>query len=75
MTHEIYISDIDGCARCGQNHDHLEFSRFRDPVQVGLGAKLTHWAPCPETGEPILMRIIDQPEEVSEAWTEFRWPG
>lgn len=45
------------CARCGQDHDELEFKPCkRGPIPTATGLA-THWATCPETGDPILMRI------------------
>ena len=50
---------INGCARChGEGHD-LVFRQLTHPVEfpgVDIPA-LTHWAICPDTGEPILLRI------------------
>lgn len=44
-----------GCARCwGEGHTSLLFHVFLHPVVVG-GQRFTHWATCPDTGEPILM--------------------
>lgn len=41
------------CARCDQTHENLEFKRFTKPPPL-FGA----WAPCPTTGEPILLSRV-----------------
>ena len=46
--------DVKRCARCGKNHDALEFNRFRRPP-----TGFEWWAPCPTNGEPILMTIME----------------
>lgn len=46
-------TDVRGCARCGGEHLRLEFLPFHRPV--GLD---THWAPCPQTEEPVLLRVV-----------------
>jgi hypothetical protein len=52
--------DLNGCARCaGDGHPRLEFTPLTHPLEVG-GVTLTHWAPCPTNGEPILM-LLRQP--------------
>lgn len=68
--------DMQGCARCdGDGHPQVEFKAFRQPVEIGT-EKLTHWATCPTTGEPILMAYGERPgparSESDEQWN-FRW--
>jgi hypothetical protein len=43
--------NVKGCARCGKDHEGLEFMRLRRPAK-----DFQWWAPCPTFGEPILMR-------------------
>lgn len=52
----VLVSPLNGCARCGNDHSHIEFVRMTRPLVLD-GSELTHWATCPETGEPILMRF------------------
>lgn len=40
------------CARCGKLHTMLEFQRLRRPAR-----DYGWWAPCPTTGEPVLMQL------------------
>lgn len=54
-TTEMKIN-IRGCARCGEEHDLLEFKKLQRPV-----GHLTHWALCPTTGEPVLLKILGTP--------------
>ena len=44
---------VGNCARCGGYHDKVEFRPFKN----GSIRDLSHWAMCPTTVEPILMRI------------------
>ena len=69
MTDEANMTDsnpnqieVVGCARCGGAHT-LNFQRFDRPI-VTSGNRLvgTHWALCPATGAPILMRQIETTE-------------
>ncbi len=46
------------CARCGETHYDLEFTRFTRPIE--LEKTYTYWTVCPETDKPILMRIIEE---------------
>lgn len=48
--------DLNGCARCdGEGHKGLVFLPLDHPVEVDGREVFTHWALCPENGEPILM--------------------
>lgn len=42
-----------GCARCGATHNAWRFRGFRTPCDG-----FTHWAMCPLTREPILLKIV-----------------
>jgi hypothetical protein len=57
---------VRGCARCGEDHDEVCFRPLRFPVSIG-DVSLTHWAPCPSIGEPILLRIVTLPAEEQAA--------
>jgi len=54
---------IKNCARCGENHmdDELRAVPFVNPPPVNSlekkksGMSLTHWATCPNTGDPIMV--------------------
>lgn len=45
--------DVDLCPRCKQPHADLEFDRFGGNPIGGF----THYAACPDTKEPILIKI------------------
>ncbi len=51
---------VEGCARCGGTHSDLIVSEFQRTPEGGW----THWATCPATGAPILIRMI-RPSGVS----------
>lgn len=52
------IHNITNCTRCGGEHKEVEFKRLTNSIENSDGTLWTHWAPCPITGEPILMRYI-----------------
>lgn len=50
------IRDITGCARChGDGHEQITFTPLTHPYVEDSGLVMTHWAPCPTNGEPILL--------------------
>jgi hypothetical protein len=51
---ENLTTNIGFCARCGKDHPNLEFVKF-----ARSAGRDTHWAQCPETGEPILLSVSD----------------
>jgi hypothetical protein len=46
---------VGNCARCGKKHRPLMFKKFKRQTQSEPPS--THWAMCPTTKEPILMRF------------------
>ena len=40
------------CARCGGEHKRIVTAKFTKPCGI-----FTHYSVCPETGEPILVRV------------------
>lgn len=51
-----FISDLTGCARChGEGHKDVHWRKLTFPYVEDSGTAMTHWAPCPTNGEPILM--------------------
>lgn len=60
------------CARCGSDHS-VEMAPFRNqPIIENDQTEWTHWGTCPETGEPILMRIIARPEPAKTGPKELK---
>jgi len=47
-----YRTDVGRCARCGKDHAQLEFRPLANAPD-----EWTHWAMCPETNEPVLVRM------------------
>jgi hypothetical protein len=59
----IIVNQIAGCARCGETHADLSFALLQRPIEehfVGNRVQYTHWAPCPKTGEPVLLLIAGE---------------
>jgi len=50
--------DIGNCARCAENHAQLTFKKLGEPIE-----SWTHWAPCPNTQEPVLLINTDDDEK------------
>ncbi len=47
------------CARCDGNHEQLAFRKMNNPMDFGAGddrAIYTHFALCPNTGQPVVLR-------------------
>lgn len=57
----LVFQNVRGCARCGGNHEALPFWRMTNPV-AGGGVPLTHFAHCPNNGEPILLFFTENKE-------------
>ena len=49
------MGHVRGCARCGGDHNELEWELLERPI-VDSGVIWTHWCACPANGQPILMR-------------------
>ncbi|MFL5312237.1 MAG: hypothetical protein ACJ79H_17530 [Myxococcales bacterium] len=60
-------SSVVHCARCGGDHPDLTFKPLTIPIELGPPGGLTHWAPCPTNGEPILMHHEPELEEAPDA--------
>ena len=46
------------CARCGGTHVHMAFQKLQLAGQAP-GSEWSHWTSCPETGEPIMLAIVE----------------
>jgi len=49
---------INSCARCGGTHVDIIFKKINVPCR-----DMTHWVLCPNTKEPIMLRIVQTKEE------------
>ena len=49
--------DVYECVRCGRDHDDLEFHKLARPSD-----SWTHWATCPNNGEPVLVKVVSRVE-------------
>lgn len=48
---------VRNCARCGGDHNELEWEELERPIEDNDGIEWTHWCPCPKNGQPILCRM------------------
>lgn len=56
----IHVERLNGCARChGEGHDDLTFEPLIHPFEVDEKIIVTHWAPCPTNGQPILLSVLE----------------
>lgn len=72
LTGNRIEAGVVNCARCGGLHDGVVFVPFNRPPD-----EISHWAPCPKTGEPILFRItLEQgtPEAIADAPADCQAP-
>lgn len=61
---------VTGCARCGANHTKLRFKQAKNPIIDEDGTTWEWWALCPNTGDPVLLRILE-PKAKEEAVNPF----
>lgn len=52
LAEGCHLIRLVSCARRGKNHQRVLFYPFTQPPPSH-----THWGTCPNTGEPILMKI------------------
>lgn len=52
------VLPVQHCARCGQDHEKLNYKAFVNPIEDEDGTVWSHWALCPVTGDPVLMRKL-----------------
>lgn len=52
----VVIAVFDSCPRCGETHEELGFEFLAPPMDVG-GVEFTHWALCPSSQTPILLKV------------------
>lgn len=50
---KIDVASCASCARCGGDHQKLDFRRLARP-----SGEHTHWARCPYLGEPVMLKIL-----------------
>lgn len=74
MSEPVLTSvDVYGCSACGGDHPGLELQPYERPVVADGSAVgvVTHWAPCPTTGEPLLMGEVQPSASYGEAHRGF----
>lgn len=58
MNNTEFTTNINNCARCGENHTNLLFKKFTNDCNG-----FTHFAICPTNQEPILLKIVEDNED------------
>ena len=56
MSKEILVNVVK-CARCGEDHEEKCFFPLNNPQD-----DWTYYSKCPNNGQPILLKIITDPE-------------
>jgi hypothetical protein len=59
------------CPRCGGRHGEVHFLSF----QYQTPPNVTHWAACPENGDPILMQLLRRDEVNRESQADLEVHG
>lgn len=55
VTGPAVTTDVRRCARCGQDHLNLRFTRMENPIDP----EYPFWAACPAGQGPILLQALD----------------
>lgn len=55
---ETVKRNVESCTRCGQAHEAVEYRPLSNPPDW-----ISHWAPCPKTGEPMLLSYDPDAEQ------------
>jgi len=53
VTDGAQVIQVGCCARCGEDHEGVVFIPLTRPSD-----EFTHWAACPNNGEPIMFKIV-----------------
>ncbi len=61
-TDYLDATHLEGCQRCGGNHEMLRFAPLNNPVD-----EYAWWALCPTTKQPLLMRTTKSEQETDNA--------
>lgn len=71
---EIKEVDVRRCARCGEDHQGLPFVEFHQAMTLEIGRRsrvYSHWAQCPTTKDPIVMRVFDDSRDYADPLSIF----
>lgn len=61
----VIITNVGNCARCQQNHEQVTFYKFiNNPIRDTDGTIWNYWRLCPNTQEPILLKVIEKDEPI-----------
>lgn len=57
---------VNGCNRCGGDHQQVAWKRFVNPIVISDTEEFTAWATCPTTGDPIMFVVVDAGDDDSD---------
>jgi hypothetical protein len=69
MPEKILKQSVFHCARCDTDHEGLEFKQFNGNLITDSDGTWDWWGICPVTGDPILLRILDEHGELVDPTT------
>lgn len=49
--------DVRRCPRCHADHGEIPYKQLTFPIEIIGGPTITHYALCPTSGQPLLLRI------------------
>lgn len=58
VNSKAITTTVNSCQRCGWDHYDHQFEPLANPAD-----EWTHWAPCPVTGQPVLLSTSLQPDK------------
>lgn len=61
MNDDITV-DVKDCSRCDEYHTDLCFKPLSNPFDI-----YSHYATCPNSGQPILLHVMTEDEDLKEA--------
>jgi hypothetical protein len=59
MSAEDRVETVASCPRCGQRHEGVSFAPLTNPITTSAFESLTHFALCPDNGQPIMLARQD----------------
>jgi hypothetical protein len=69
-TGRVLVTDVKGCARCGQDHPRRLLLKFTRPPK-----EATHYTVCPITEEPLLVEVRNVDDQIAAQATATAPPA
>jgi len=69
-----FVTNVFSCARCGLDHKEVHFLEFSGKPITDQDGVWNYWAICPETQDPILLRVMTEDLEESNGYIQTLFP-